>query len=73
MRKDKPGTIFVILVNPDITSHILDGQFADSQSQSCTLYELVQLFETLEYQLLPEEALRWIMKWTKKSNVCCSR
>ena len=52
MRKDKSGAIFVILVNPDITSHILDGQFADSQSQSCTLYELVQLFETLEYQLL---------------------
>lgn len=52
MRKDKSGAIFVILVNPDITSHILDGQFADSQSQPCTLHELVQLFETLEYQLL---------------------
>ena len=52
MRKDKSGAIFVALVNPYITSHILDGQFTDSQSQPCSLYKFIQLLEALEYKFL---------------------
>ena len=52
MREDKSRSAFVIFVNPDITSHILNRQFTDSQSQPCSLYKFIQLLEALEYKFL---------------------
>ena len=52
MGKDKPCPVLIILIDPDIASHTLYGQFADRQSQTCSLHKFVELLKTLEYQFL---------------------